>query len=214
MTLKKIGCLFYVILSFVQCFIATSEFKLELQSGNVKFGSKSAIFFVRVTLKFDRWHWKVIGHLFYVTLSFVHYFVAICEFKLESQYENVQSCSKSAIFCPCDIVIWQMTLKKNRTPLLCYFKLDAVFNSQQWIQTAVTVRKRQIQRFVLSVWHWNLTYDIESPMLLQALCIISWPHAAYSNWSNGNGKIEFWPLWPWLLVSDLDLLHGHHFWQS
>ena len=37
----------------------------------------------RVTLKFDGWHWKTIGYLFYVTSSFVHHFVAIGEFKLE-----------------------------------------------------------------------------------------------------------------------------------
>ena len=32
----------------------------------------------RVTLKFDGWHWKTIGHLFYATSSFVHHFIAIC----------------------------------------------------------------------------------------------------------------------------------------
>ena len=31
----------------------------------------------RVTLKFDRWLWKIIGHLFYVASSFVHHFKAI-----------------------------------------------------------------------------------------------------------------------------------------
>ena len=36
-----------------------------------------------VTLKFDNWLWKTIAHLFYSTLSNVHHFVAICEFKLE-----------------------------------------------------------------------------------------------------------------------------------
>ena len=43
-------------------FIAIGEFKLELQSGNVQFGSKSTIFFSRVTLKFDWWPWKSIGN--------------------------------------------------------------------------------------------------------------------------------------------------------
>ena len=40
-------------------------------------------FFSRVTLKFDGWPCKTIGHLFYATSSFVHHFVAIGEFKLE-----------------------------------------------------------------------------------------------------------------------------------
>ena len=44
----------------------------------------------------------------------------------------------------CELEIWQMTLKNNRTPLLCYFKLCAAFHSHWWIQTGVTVRKRPI----------------------------------------------------------------------
>ena len=33
----------------------------------------------RVTLKFDWWPWKTIGHLFYVASSFMHDFIAISE---------------------------------------------------------------------------------------------------------------------------------------
>ena len=53
-----------------------------------------------VTLKFDGGPWKTIGHLFYATLSFVHHFKAIGEFKLELQSGNAQFRSKSGIFCP------------------------------------------------------------------------------------------------------------------
>ena len=52
----------------------------------------------RVTLKFNGWPWKTIGHLFYATSSFVQHFVAICEFKLELQSGNAQSGSNSTIF--------------------------------------------------------------------------------------------------------------------
>ena len=52
----------------------------------------------RVTFKSDVWTWKTIGHLFYATLSFVHHFVAIGEFKLELQYGNAQFGSNSTIF--------------------------------------------------------------------------------------------------------------------
>ena len=51
-----------------------------------------------------------------------------------------------------------MTLKNNRAPLLCYFKLCA-FRSHMWIQTGVTVRKR-LNSFLTSVtlifdlWPW------------------------------------------------------------
>ena len=45
-------------------------------------------FSARVTLKFDGWPQKTIGHLFYATLSFLHHFVAIGEYKLELQSGN------------------------------------------------------------------------------------------------------------------------------
>ena len=32
----------------------------------------------------------------------------------------------------CDLEIWRMTLKNNRAPLLCYFKLCAAFRSYWW----------------------------------------------------------------------------------
>ena len=41
--LKTIGHLFYATSSFVYNFIAIGQFKIDLQSGNAKFGSKSVI---------------------------------------------------------------------------------------------------------------------------------------------------------------------------
>ena len=106
---------------------------------------KIEAFFSCVTLKFDGWPSKTIGHLFYVTSSFVQHFVAIDEFKLELQSGNAQSGSNATLLEPCDLEIWRMTLKKNRAPLLCYFKLCASFRSHWWIQTGVTVRKHPIR---------------------------------------------------------------------
>ena len=126
---KIIGHLFYTTSSFVHHFKSISDFKLESQSGNAQFGSKSTIFFSRVTLQFDGWLWKTIGHLFYATSSFVHHFVAIGEFKLVLQSGNAQFGSNSTIFRaspetpnsgqirrflePCDLEMWWMTLKNN-----------------------------------------------------------------------------------------------------
>ena len=62
---KTIGHPSYAASSFAHHFIAIGEFKLELQSGNAQFGSKLTTFFSRVTLKFDGWPWKTIGHLFW-----------------------------------------------------------------------------------------------------------------------------------------------------
>ena len=55
-------------------------------------------FFSRVTLKFDGWPSKTIGHLFYATSSFVQHFIAIGKFKLELQSGNAQSGSNLSIF--------------------------------------------------------------------------------------------------------------------
>ena len=55
-------------------------------------------FIGRVTLKFDRWPWKTIGNLFHAASSFVHHFVAICEFKMELQSGNASFGSNSTIF--------------------------------------------------------------------------------------------------------------------
>ena len=141
---NTIGHLFFAMLSFVHHFKAIDEFKLELQSGNAEFGSKSAIFLCHATLKFDAWPWKIIGHLFHVASSFVHHFTAIGEFKLKLQSGNAQFGSKSAFIVPCDLEIWRMTFKSNRTHLLCRFKLYVSFRSYRWIRTKVIVQKRSI----------------------------------------------------------------------
>ena len=47
-------------------------------------------FLCRVTLKFDGWPWKTIGHLFYSTSSFMHHFGAIGVLKLELESRNAQ----------------------------------------------------------------------------------------------------------------------------
>ena len=95
---KTIGHIFYVASSFVHHFTAISEFKLELQSGNAQFWSKSTMFLSRVTLKFNGWPSKTIGHLFYATSSFVHHFIPIGEFKFELHSGNAQFGSKSTSF--------------------------------------------------------------------------------------------------------------------
>ena len=109
-----------------------------------------------MTLKFDGWPWKTIGHLFNATPSFVHHFVAIGEFKLELQSGNAQSGSIWRFLEPCDLDIWRMSLKNNRAPFLSKIKLYASFHHHMWIQTGVTVRKR-LSGVVTSV---TLTFDL------------------------------------------------------
>ena len=44
---------------------------------------KIGVVLYSVTLKFDGWPWKTIGHLSFTVSSFVQHFIAIGKFKLE-----------------------------------------------------------------------------------------------------------------------------------
>ena len=60
----------------------------------------------RVTLKFDGWPWKTIGHLSFVVSSFVQHFIAIGDSKRQIQSGNAQFGSNSTIFravWPCNL---------------------------------------------------------------------------------------------------------------
>ena len=119
---------------------------------------------------------------------------------------------------PCDLEIWQMALKNNMAPLLCYLKLCASFRSHRSIQTAVTVQERQIPvkiKFFLSLatlkigrWPWqtigHLFYAISS-FVYHFIAIGQFKLELQS----GNPK--FWakaaifcPVWPWNLTDDLE----------
>ena len=148
MTLKNYRALFYATSSFVHHFKAISKFKLELQSGNTHFWSKLVIFLSYVTLKFDGWPWKTIGHLFYATSSVVHHFKVIGEFELELQYGNAQV---GDFFIPWDLEIRLMTLKNNRAPLLCYLQLSRL--TIRWQSVA---QKWWKMKLTIENWKWIL----------------------------------------------------------
>ena len=96
-----------------------------------------------VTLKFDGWPWKTVGHLFYATLSYMLHFIAISEFKLELQSGNTQFRSKSVMFLSLVTLKFAGWLRKAIGHLsVWHFKLYASFLSHVWIQSGVTVRKR------------------------------------------------------------------------
>ena len=148
---KIIGYLFYTISSFGHHFKAIRLVIVELQSGNAQFGSKSNFFLSCVTLKFDGWPWEEKKNTKkQVTSSVVRWALPIIS---KPSVNSNLSCSPEILnlgqnrgffFVPCDLEIWWMALKNNRTPLLYYIKLCASFQSHLWILTGVTVRKRSI----------------------------------------------------------------------
>ena len=68
----------------------------------------------------------------------------------------------------CDLIIWRMALKNNRTPLLSNIKFCASFHHHMWIQTGVMVRKRL---------RWVLT------SVIMTFDLWPWPFAWTSLWS-------------------------------
>ena len=132
--------------------------------------------------------------------------------------ETPNLCQNRRFFVPCDLEIWQMTLKNNQAPLLCYFKLSASFHSHLWIQNGITVRNRwiwvKIGNFLSRVtskfggWPWNtighLFYVISSfAHHLIAICKFK------MEFQSGNAKFGwksaiFCPVWPWNLTDDLE----------
>ena len=107
----------------------------------------------RATLKFDGWLCKTIGHLFYATSSFMHHFVVIGEFKLQSSGSN------STLFR--DLEIWRMTFKNNRAPLhatssfVHHFVANGEFKLELQSGNAQSRSNLTIFRAVLEL-RWNL----------------------------------------------------------
>ena len=119
----------------------------------------------RVTLQFDVWPWKTIGHLLYSTSSVVHHFVTIGVSKFELQFGNAQFGSNSTILKSYDLEIWRMTLWKTIGHLfyatssfvhhfiaIGEFKLDLQSGNAQSRSNSTIFR---------AVWPWNFTDDLE-----------------------------------------------------
>ena len=122
-------------------------------------------FLSRVTLQFDVWPSKTIGHLFYATSSFVHHFVAIGDFKLELQSGNAQFGSNSTIFR----AVWPCNLTHDLAKTIGHL----FYSTSSFVHHFVTigVLKLELQSgnaqfgsnstIFRAVWPWNLTDDLQ-----------------------------------------------------
>ena len=126
-----IGHLFYTHSSFMHHFIAIGEFTFKWQSENAQIGSNLTIFLPPVTMKFYRWPWKTIAHLFYTHSSFMHHFIAIGEFTFEWQSGNAQIGSNLTIFCL--LWPWNFTMTLNKANLRDLIAATGLVISN-WIQ--------------------------------------------------------------------------------
>ena len=134
----------YTTSSFVHHFKSIGQFKIKLQTGNAKFGQNWR-FFCPVwprNLTDDLEKQQGIPSVLHQALCIIS--KPWVDSKWGYSPETPNSGQNRQCFVPCDLEIWRMTLKNNRAPLLCSFKLCASFHSHQWIQTRVEVQKRPI----------------------------------------------------------------------
>ena len=136
---------------------------------------------------------------------------------------------------PCDLAIWRMTLKYNRAPLLCYFKLYASFHSHRWIQAGVTVWKRPIwvkidnffSRVTLKLFYMTLKNNRAPLLCYFKLCASFRSHRWFQTWVTVR-KRPIWVkidnffsrvtlklyIWPWKTIGHLFYATSsfmHHF---
>ena len=117
-----------------------------------------------VTLIFDGWPWKTIGHLFYATSSFVHHFIANGEFKLELQSGNAQFGSKTTIFLAVwpwnltdDLVKYQGTSTKQHQALCI---ISSPYVNSNWSYSPETA-KLDYDFCDLDLWPMTLTFCMD-----------------------------------------------------
>ena len=110
-------------------------------------------FFGPCDLEIWRMTSKTIGHIFYYTSSFVHYLVAICEFKLSLQPGNTQFGSKSSIFWT--VGPWNLT---DNLTIGHLFYATANFGHHF---VAICTQAGFKSPIFQSVWPWNLMDDLD-----------------------------------------------------
>ena len=138
----------------------------------------------RVTLEFDGWHRKTIGHLFHLPRSFVCHFIANHELKLELLPGNVQIGAKYCrFFVPRGLEIWRMTSKTaghlSHAPrsYVCHF--IAIHREFKLKLSSGSAQIRAKSLNFRSVWHWKVWWMTEKTigyfptMPLRDLCTIS-----------------------------------------
>ena len=156
-------------------------------------------FFSRVTLKFDGWPSKTIGHLFYATSNFVQHFVPIREFKLELQSGNAQSGSKSTIFSA--VWPWNLTddLEKQQGTSPKHYQaiwiISSSYVNSNWSYSPETPNLGQIRRFLEPCDQaiWRMTFkNNRAPLLCYfKLCAAFHTHS----WIQTGVTVRKRPIW-------------------
>ena len=121
-------------------------------------------FSVHVTIKFDGWPRKTIGHLPLLRQALCIISNPLVNSNCSYSPETLNLGQNWRFSVLCDLEIWWVTLTNNRAPLLGYFKICTSFQSHRLIQTGVTVRKHSVLLKISDIfplWPWNFTDDLE-----------------------------------------------------
>ena len=137
-----------------------------------------------VTLKFDGWHWKTIGHLFYAASSFMHHNIAIDEFKLTKV-----TVRKRSIRVKIGDFLSRVTLVFDEWPWktiehLFYATSSFVHHFLAIGELKLELQSRNAQfrsksRIFLAMWPWNLMDVLEknrAPLLSNVKLYASFHH--------------------------------------
>ena len=187
----------------IQCFIAVIHVLVdrhgksegfdscERPSNLTQVGFKSPIFTARVILKFNGWHWKTIGHLFYTRSSFVHHFKAMGKFNWSFKLETINS-GQHRWFCPAwpwnlmDDLFYATSIFVHHFIAIGEFKLEFKFGNAKFGSKST---------FFTAVWPWNLIDDLENNRAPH-LCYLKLCASLHSHqWIKPGVTVRKRPIW-------------------
>ena len=175
-------------------------------------------FSAHVTLKFDGWPQKRIGHPFFTTSSFVHHYKSISELKPELQ----QTPQKLLGFYRTEEEFWpdftdikhDYTQEFNWSYSFFISKCPRTGKFRDVCYSPETLNWGQNWRFFCPVWPWNLMDDLKNnraPVLYYVefvhnfKAIGEFKFASQSVDAQVESKLViFCPMWPWNLMDDLE----------
>ena len=117
-----------------------------------------------------------------------------------------------------DLEIWWMTLKNNKASLLYYVKPCALFQSHEFNQIGVAVRKCSIPvkigdffvPYDLEIWWMSSKNNKASRLYYIKLCASFWSHRSTQTWFTVQKRSicvkigDLFPVWPLNLTEDLE----------
>ena len=158
-----------------------------------------------VTLKFDGWPSKTIGHLFYATSSLVHHFLAIDEFKLKLQSGNAQSGSNATLFRA--MWPWNLTddLQQGKSEGFESCDRPIVRKRPIWVKIGDVLYRVTLK---FDGWPWktkgHLSFAVSS-FVQHFIAIGEFKLELQSgNAQFGSNSTIYRAVWPWNLTYDLE----------